>query len=356
VIPSISIPVGPKLKAIIAHCYRCDPKMPVLIQGHTGVGKSEIIQQAADDVGIEYIYRDLSLMEAIDMAGVPFREETREPKGKEISITVWATPGFLPRDPKSKGILVFEELNRAPRQVRTPCLQFLTTRTLNDYKLPDGWLLVAAINPPGPDYEGEELDAAHLSRFTTINAHADAGEWLTWAKATNQDAHVMAYIHLHRAAIFDGSDLQSNPRNWTAVSTHLKQLAIDPPDADFAEMRQALIEGRVGPVHAAAFLEFVRRGEKGESVPGALDLLDKYATYRPQLCQWKKDRRTDILQAIGTNMEKAIMALNFRENVWENAVRLASFHKVLKQLPADIAGSVRQQLHDYHPELAGGYA
>jgi MoxR-like ATPase len=94
-----------------------------------GVGKSELIETAAEEIGIKAIVRDLSLMEPPDLVGLP------RAAGKT---TVFLPPKFLPT--RGKGFLVFEELNRCEPYMRAPCLQLLTARKLNDYDLPEGWL------------------------------------------------------------------------------------------------------------------------------------------------------------------------------------------------------------------------
>lgn len=67
---------------------------PVLLVGSHGVGKSELVGQAASELGVEHIVRDLSLMEPPDLAGMPVVE-----KGQMR----YAPPSFLPRE-RGKGL------------------------------------------------------------------------------------------------------------------------------------------------------------------------------------------------------------------------------------------------------------
>jgi len=122
-------------------------------------------------------------MDPPDLTGMPKLEE---------GCTRFFPPAFLPTE--GKGLLVLEELNRAPVFMRAPCLMLLTARSLNDYKLPPGWLPVATINPPEDGYEAEELDAACLTRFTQINVVPDRDEWIRWAQENDVDADVINYV------------------------------------------------------------------------------------------------------------------------------------------------------------------
>jgi DNA polymerase III delta prime subunit len=63
-------------------------KQPLLLSGPTGIGKSQIAKRAAKDLGIGFIARDLSLMEAPDLAGIPIIS------GGEMR---YAIPQFLPK-------------------------------------------------------------------------------------------------------------------------------------------------------------------------------------------------------------------------------------------------------------------
>jgi len=49
---------------------------------------------------------------------------------------------------------------------------------LNDYRLPQGWLPAAAINPADADYDVFDLDPALLSRFVRVALVAGQAEWL----------------------------------------------------------------------------------------------------------------------------------------------------------------------------------
>ena len=148
-----TIKAGRPVVDFIKLCYKAN-RSP-LLEGKHGLGKSELLEQAAAEMGIDFIVRDLSLMEPPDLVGIP------RMNGKT---TKYLPPDFLPTG--GKGILCFEELNRAEKYMIAPCLQLLTARMLNDYCLPAGWLPAAAINPAEDEgYDVHDLDLAMLSRF-----------------------------------------------------------------------------------------------------------------------------------------------------------------------------------------------
>jgi MoxR-like ATPase len=112
-----AIPVGPRLAAVLELAYRA--RRAVLLEGPTGIGKSEIVRQVADRLGVATVVLDLSLLEPPDLVGLPVIHEGR---------TTYALPSILPQ--AGAGILMLEELNRAERYIQQPALQLLTARRL----------------------------------------------------------------------------------------------------------------------------------------------------------------------------------------------------------------------------------
>ena len=201
-------------------CYAA--KQPVLLCGRHGIGKSELLERAAAELKIKYISRDLSLMESVDLTGLP----------KAIGeVTKYVPPAFLPTS--GSGLLVFEELNRCDRYVRTPCLQLLTARCLNDYQLPEGWLPVAAINPADEDYEVFELDGAMLSRFVQVRVVPDQAEWLEWAADNGIHQAVLDYIRKD-PTVFESPESNPAPGNvsptscWRWIATPIRKHSARP--------------------------------------------------------------------------------------------------------------------------------
>src|SRR5579863_10187590 len=94
----LAVPVGPRLERILTVAYRA--RRAALLEGPTGVGKSEIVRRVAQTLGIETIVLDLSLLEPPDLVGLPFVKDGR---------TEYALPHVLPRG--GAGLLLLEELN-----------------------------------------------------------------------------------------------------------------------------------------------------------------------------------------------------------------------------------------------------
>jgi MoxR-like ATPase len=301
---------------LIKLCYSAN--RPVLLQGRHGIGKTELFQAAAAELGIEYICSDLSLMEPPDLVGLPVMTG-----GK----THYFPPSFLPTE--GSGLLCFEELNRCEKYMRAPCLQLLTARCLNDYTLPLGWLPTAAINPTNGDYETDELDMALISRFVRVEVEPDVDEWLAWARAQANCIHpdVMSYVKSD-PAIFD--DPQSNPRAWVHVSDLLH--AQGRAGSSDETVHQA-VAGLIGAVRAEAFLG--GRYKEGQPLQ-ADDILVRYPRQGKRLRAWVEAGRLDLVRGSLHNLETRLQARGHYEQARRNAEHWANLSAFLADLPGDL--------------------
>ncbi len=200
------VPIGERVAAVLDLAYRSG--RAALLEGPTGIGKSELVRQVARQLGIGFAVLDLSLLEPPDLVGLPVISENR---------TAYATPSALPTG--GNGILLLEELNRADRSVQQPALQLLTARRLHEYELPAGWVPFAAINPEDGEYQVTPLDPALRSRFLVLKVRADVRSWREWAVTAGVHPVILKLAIAH-PDLFDITP----PRTWTYASDVLHAL------------------------------------------------------------------------------------------------------------------------------------
>lgn len=203
---SHAIPIGPDLGRVLEVAHAAS--LSVLLSGSHGIGKSDYLQEFGGARGLRVHVLDLSLLEATDLTGLPFQTAGR---------THFAPPAHLPSADEGPTMLVLEELNRCDRSVRQPCLQLLTARRLNDYRLPDGCFVVACVNPIEGGYDVDELDAALASRFVRLDVTASRERWAEWARGAGVLDEVIRFVERHPKA-FDPTP----PRSWTYASSLLR--------------------------------------------------------------------------------------------------------------------------------------
>jgi MoxR-like ATPase len=319
----MTVPVGRPLATVLDVVFAAD--QTPLLSGGTGVGKSTQLEVYALGKGWEFRARDLSLMEPPDLVGLPKLD------GK---VTRYLPPSFLPVEPDGEGLLDLEEINRAPAYMRAPCLQLLTTRTLNDYALPAGWRLAAAINPAEDGYAADDLDPALESRFVRINVVASPDEWAAWARERKVDRRVIDYV-LSDPTVFDVP--MSNPRAWTAVARIIK--AADKLETA-APLLRAAVAGCVGAERAAAFLRFMKDKVKPLDADA---VLATYKKLRPVLRKWVADGKLDLVQGTLLQVKKRLQS----RTEYEAARGKASAWRNLGRLLADLPGDLREDAEEF---------
>ncbi len=233
------IPIGPRVVELLEVAYRA--RRPVLLEGATGIGKSQIVAELARQLGLDYLVLDLSLLEPPDLVGLPVIRDGR---------THYASPAELPC--QGRGLLMLEELNRAEIPVMQPALQLLSARRLHSYELPEGWSCVAAINPEDSDYQVHRLDPALRSRFLQLQVRAAREAWLPWARRCNLHPAVLHVVDQHA----DAFEVVS-PRSWTYASELL--FAMQPSELQDKELVRTVLRGYLAAAWTEVTAEALRR-------------------------------------------------------------------------------------------------
>lgn len=320
----VPLALGPRLEAALEVAYRA--RRAVLLEGPTGIGKSEVVRTVAERLGIKLCVLDLSLLEPPDLAGLPVIEGGR---------TTYALPHILPTE--GSGILMLEELNRAERYIQQPALQLLTARTLHEYQLPSGWVCFAAINPENADYQVTTLDKALRARFLELHVRADRGAWLVWAQQNNVHPGVIKLVQEHSRAFDD-----IPPRTWTYVSHVLA--ALTPAEMDDTTLMRDVLGGYL----PAAWVELLIADRGTWGTAAVFDIRHVLAEYTKdcELAQRVREFRskgeTDRIDEICKRLIPLLQGPEAGVLAAKGGLKLASFEAFL----ADIPGDHRARLQD----------
>ena len=152
-----------------------DSKIPSFLWGPPGIGKSSIVKQISTAKSLQFIDLRLSLMDPTDLKGIPFYD-------KHEHHSVWAPPSFLPKS--GEGILFLDELNSAPPAVQASAYQLILDRQVGEYKLPDGWAIVAAGNRETDRGVVYKMPTPLANRFVHLEMEVDVNDWKDWAFST----------------------------------------------------------------------------------------------------------------------------------------------------------------------------
>lgn len=166
----------------------------------------------------------------------------------------WCAPDFLPRS--GNGILFLDELNAAPPLVQAACYQLVLDRKVGEYRLPDGWAIVAAGNREGDRAVTSRMPSPLANRFIHLQLDVDVDDWCRWAIGANVLTEVIAFIRFRPALLnaFDPTKMDRafpTPRSWEFVS----RILATAPDKT---IEYELLTGTVGEGAATELLSFLK--------------------------------------------------------------------------------------------------
>jgi len=292
---------------------------PMMIWGPPGVGKSSIVRSIAHDLNINFIDVRLAQREPIDIRGLPVPEDDG---------VHWVISAEWPRDPDSKGIILFDELTAADRTLQVAAYEFILDRRLGDlYTVPDGWYIMAAGNRASDKAVATTMSSALANRFLHIELEADTAAWIKWAMRNNIHPDVMGFIRFKPEALFDmEGNLEkgwASPRSWERVSTmlHLTE--------NLQQMDEYLlnlsIEGLIGSGAGVEFSSFRKWNNAMENVLKLMLDPNKKINI---------PNKADIKYAICSNM---VYHLWRAKNEDEQQRLIDGFYRISFQLSSDFA-------------------
>ena len=322
--PDAPVPVGAQLMGVLDIAYRA--RRPVLLEGPTGIGKSQIVAQFAASAGIDVMVLDLSLLEPPDLVGLPMIRDDR---------THYATPAELPTS--GCGVLMLEELNRAEIPVMQPALQLLSARRLHAYELPPGWSAVAAVNPEDGDYHVNRLDAAMRSRFLQVTVSASRAEWLRWAVRTNVHPLVCKLVSDH-ADVFDAAP----PRSWAYVGELLS--TVRPEEQANRDLVRTALRGYLPTPWAVLVAEAL----SSYPVTPAVEVEALLAGGGRALAQALASfgNRSDAVVMLASSLRRALVGERVAGAVARGELTMASLEQLCAPLPGDLREQCLESLAD----------
>jgi len=177
---------------------------PVLLMGPPGVGKTQIMEQIAAETGVGLVAYTITHHTRQSAVGLPFIEK-RTYGGREYSVTEYTMSEILAsvyqlmeRTGLREGILFLDEINCVSETLAPMMLQFLQCKTFGNQRLPEGWLIAAAGNPPEYNRSVRDFDVVTLDRVKRIDVQEDFAVWKEYARQKGLHGAVISYLDIKK--------------------------------------------------------------------------------------------------------------------------------------------------------------
>mgnify|MGYP002608169004 CR=1 FL=1 len=203
---------------------------PILLMGPPGIGKTQIMEQIAKECQIGLVAYTITHHTRQSAIGLPFISEQTYGE-KAVSVTqytmseiVAAIYNKMEETGLKEGILFIDEINCVSETLTPAMLQFL--QTFGNHKIPDGWIIAAAGNPPEFNKSVREFDIATLDRVKRIDVEPDFSVWKEYAVRMEVHPAILSYLTARPQnfcqveTTVDGP-VFATPRGWEDLSRFL---------------------------------------------------------------------------------------------------------------------------------------
>lgn len=177
---------------------------PIFLLGAPGLGKTAIMEQIAQELGIALVSYSMTHHTRQSALGLPFIKH-KEYEGMEYDVSEYTMSEIISsvydvmeESGMKEGILFLDEINCVSETLAPSMLQFLQYKVFGRHKVPEGWVIVTAGNPPEYNKSVREFDVVTMDRLKVLEVEADYKVWKEYASAKGLHNAVTNYLELKK--------------------------------------------------------------------------------------------------------------------------------------------------------------
>lgn len=329
-----------------------EDQRPVFLMGPPGIGKTAIMQQIASELGVGLVSYSMTHHTRQSALGLPYIR-TKSYGGREYSVSEYTMSEIIASvydmmedTGLSEGILFLDEINCVSETLTPSMLQFLQFKTFGRHRVPDGWIVVTAGNPPEYNNSVREFDTVTWDRLKRIDIEPDYRIWKEYALDRGVHPSISTYLDIKSNDFYrvettvEGRTIVT-ARAWLNLSDMIRLYEQNGIIVDEKMIGQYLQDGRISKSFANYYdlfnkyrsdyqIDDILGGRASESIIGRA----KAASY---------DERLSLL---GLILDRAG---NDLRQIYYDELTLREELGLFKEIKAGLAGpgtGVRQTLED----------
>lgn len=206
-----------------------EKQRPVFLNGAPGIGKTAIIEQIASEMGVGMLSYSMTHHTRQSALGLPFivhkkyGDEEYDVSEYTMSEIISSVYDLMENTGVKEGILFLDEINCVSETLSPIMLQFLQYKVFGRHRVPDGWIVVTAGNPPEYNNSVREFDIVTWDRLKRIDVEADFDVWKEYAYKTGIHPAVLTYLEIMKGDFYkvettvDGKSFVT-ARGWDDLS------------------------------------------------------------------------------------------------------------------------------------------
>lgn len=200
-------------------------RQPFYLEGPPGIGKTEIVEQVCEELGIGFVSASLVHMTRNSLLGLPIIKDLED--GRKY--TVYTIPEIIANVDMQvergyqEGILLLDEFPCMSETIMPTMLAFLQTKNIGIHTLPEGWIIVLCGNPPEYNQSAKKFDYAVLDRIRKIPITFDGTVFINYGRKIGLEKCIMDYLevqpeHVYRCRDSNGEKELVTCRGWENLS------------------------------------------------------------------------------------------------------------------------------------------
>ncbi len=206
-----------------------EEQRPVFLMGPPGIGKTAIMKQIAAELGVGLVSYSMTHHTRQSALGLPFIVN-KNYGGREYSVSEYTMSEIIASvydlmegTGVKEGILFLDEINCVSETLAPSMLQFLQYKIFGRHRVPEGWIVVTAGNPPEYNNSVRDFDIVTWDRLKRIDVEPDYAVWKEYAYKKGVHPAILTYLDIRKDNFYriettvDGKSFVT-ARGWSDLS------------------------------------------------------------------------------------------------------------------------------------------